>query len=42
MAKRHEALYSMPMNSAAVSMRTSGCRGEYGKLRQGKALTGKD
>ena len=37
MAKRHEALYSMPMNSAAVNMRTAGCRGEYGKLGQGSS-----
>ena len=43
MAKRHEALYSMSMNSAAVNMRTAGCRGEYGQLRQGSSdLIGKD
>ena len=34
MAERHEALYSMPMNSAAVNMRAAGCCGEYGKLGQ--------
>jgi len=27
----------MSMNSAAVNMRTAGCRGEYGQLRQGSS-----
>ena len=34
-AERHEALYSMSMNRAAVNMRAAGCCGEYGKLGQG-------